>query len=422
MNPRQRRLRTRRDERWKKKARRQPGGRPERVPRVSNATGQEHRQAHFQPGCNLSLVEQRRRSLYLARLPPLFQCRSADEIRRVITTGQGSVTDIFLGFNPLQWYCNAKSTSPSIIKELLKFGININAVNQSRSMQGPLIGHTALGYACRNVNVKAVNALLRHGASPHGLAALFEWPMSDINGMPVMHPSPLQELLCQPIHGLRPGRCPWVYHISGKDEADLEKLEEDELDFPVFRDLPRFTNPVCEDCMANYPSPQEAKFTKNQLQRARYSRQVRRIGNRILACLRLLFRFNRPGRPLSFADCDDPRLWSGLDDLLETVWHFLGPLAKEWSESNLPGNGRLTHLQCLSRIPPRAIKPFDDICDILIESGGYRGLAAPGKRGQERLFALICAHPDLASFRQGESFGPPPTPMAPVAPGRSLVA
>ncbi|KAI0102878.1 hypothetical protein GGR51DRAFT_562081 [Nemania sp. FL0031] len=114
------------------------------------------------------------KTLTLVRVPPLFRCASQEEIQDVLKAGKGAVTDVFQGFNALHWYCNAKSTSPSIIQELLRQGIGINDLDQQTRTQGPIIRHTALGYACRNANVKAVHTLLQNGADPHGIFSSLE--------------------------------------------------------------------------------------------------------------------------------------------------------------------------------------------------------------------------------------------------------
>lgn len=115
-----------------------------------------------------------------ADLPPLFRCKSYIEIRSVISSRQGTIEDIFQGYNALHWYCNAKSTCPKIIQQLLQSGIEINAVDRRPHSRGG-IRHTALGYACRNANIKAIATLLRNGADPSGLAKL-NLPRKDTNG------------------------------------------------------------------------------------------------------------------------------------------------------------------------------------------------------------------------------------------------
>lgn len=170
-------------------------------------------------------------AINLEGVPSLFRCKSREEIVNVIKTGKGAIADVFRGYNALHWYCNAKSTSLGIIQELLHRGIDINAVDQRTRTRGPIIRHTALGYACRNANIKAVRTLLQNGADPCGLgtsAQLMGLPKQGVHSNQIVYPSSLQELLCQPTNGPRPGRCPWIYHLSEADEEEDSYLDEDE--------------------------------------------------------------------------------------------------------------------------------------------------------------------------------------------------
>ncbi|KAI8635451.1 hypothetical protein F5Y19DRAFT_482674 [Xylariaceae sp. FL1651] len=369
------------------------------------------------------------KALNISDIPPLFRCKSGAEVHDILRAGRGSIADIFQGYNALHWYSNAKSTSPSVIHALLRAGIDIDAVDRRSHVhgRGPVIRHTALGYACRNANVKAVHVLLQHGASPSGLAARAEQTPSSSplprrdkdGGGPIVYPSPLQELLCQPIHGPRPGRCPWTYHLSEDDEEQDGYLDEDdESTLPEFRALPGLTGvpaddrPVCQECVADYhilepwPTTEAEKVAARERRRSRYYAQIQRLGSRIQRCVQLLLDHSCSDPPILLRDDDDPHLWSGMDYFLETSWRFLGPLAVCWREEGVVDKEVQTPLGRLLHIPSQAVfSPFGEVCDMLLESAGYEGKrAGNGARGQERLVSLIATHPDFGSFKQGEFF------------------
>ncbi|KAJ3579908.1 hypothetical protein NPX13_g659 [Xylaria arbuscula] len=336
-------------------------------------------------------------------LPPLFRW---------------TVEDIFRGYNALHWYCNAKSTCPKIIQQLLQFGIDINAVDRRpHNRDTPVIRHTALGFACRNANVKAMHTLLRNGAEPWGLAKL-NLPLKDPNGCQIIYPSPLQELLCQSTQGPTPQRCPWTFHLYEKDEENDGYLdEEDPEKLPEFRALRgRSGNmPFCKLCAADYhvleppPRNEEERTAARTRRQACYFGQITRLGNRLKSCVQLLLNYNCSSPPVSLPDNDDPNLWSAIDLLLETFWRFFYPIAlcesvigpssiRSFPES--PGQ--------LTRILNQSVfAPWGEIGDMLVETGGYEGegWALRGEaRGPNRLISLISIHPNLESFREGEFF------------------
>ncbi|KAI0515226.1 hypothetical protein F5B22DRAFT_646802 [Xylaria bambusicola] len=362
---------------------------------------------------------QQEKVLNIEELPPLFRCKSYIEVRNVINTGKGAVADIFRGYNPLHWYCNAKSTCPKIIQQLLQSGIDINAVDQRpHNRNGPVIRHTALGYACRNANVKAVHTLLRNGADPSGLAKL-DLPKKDTDGNEVVYPSPLQELLCQPVHGPRLGKCPWTYHLNDEDEEKDGYLDEEDPErLPEFRRIaagPSENTPLCELCADNYhiwdpwPENEEERLAARERRQSCYYGQLIRLGNRLKTCVQLLLNYNLSDPPVSFPECDDPNLWSGIDLLLETFWRFFYPIAlcessrgtslkRDFPESP----GQLTRI-----ISKTVFAPYGEIGDMLVETAGYNGegWAFRGEaRGTNRLVSLISIHPNLESFREGEFF------------------
>ncbi|GAP83482.1 hypothetical protein SAMD00023353_0201520 [Rosellinia necatrix] len=405
--------------------------------------------------------EGRANALNFDGVPPLFRCKSSEGIRKVIRAGKGAITDVFRGYNALHWYCNAKSTSPGIIRELLRRGIDINALDQRSPARrgGAIIRHTALGYACRNANVKAVHTLLQNGADPRGepspsLSPSPKLPREDRHGSPIVYPSPLQELLCQPVHGPRPGRCPWVYHLSELDEETDAYLDDDDDDndddnpetetpHPAFRALPPLpdipshagSRPVCGECAADYhiwepwPATEAERLSARARRRARYHAQIRRLGQRLRACAQLLLDYDLHRRsdpttttttttittttatantiiitPSGFPASDDPLLWPALDLFLETFWRvFYAVSVCEGDDSD-----RATFAL------------FGDVCDLLLESAGYSGApatttttttaaaAAATKggniRGLDRLVALVVWNAQFAAFRRGEFF------------------
>ncbi|KAI0442254.1 hypothetical protein F4803DRAFT_575700 [Xylaria telfairii] len=389
--------------------------------------GLQHRERILKPRGTRSHTRSKgsNKTLNLDEVPPLFRCKSPEDICDVIKARKGAIVDVFRGYNVLQWYCNAKSTSPGIIQELLHRGVDINALDQrTRKSRGPVIRHTALGYACQNANVKAVHTLLRNGADPRGMmksATSSGLPKQDISGNPIVYPSPLQELLCQPIHGPRPGRCPWKYHLSEEDEEKDNYLDEDDPGkvptFRAFSGLPdtlsEYYGPICQLCAADYhiwepwPDTEEEKVAARERRRACYYGQVRRLGDRLHKCVQLLLNYGCSDPPVAFPECDDPRLWSAIDYLFETFWHFFHPLAicegaTVFPEKNplLPSLGNLSQISSQS-----SLSRFGEICDMLLESAGYEAQGpTETTRGQDRLVRLITEHSEFSSFRRGEYF------------------
>ncbi|KAI0430236.1 hypothetical protein F5Y09DRAFT_356241 [Xylaria sp. FL1042] len=351
-------------------------------------------------------------------LPPLFDCKSREDVLSVLDTGKGTITDTFQGYNALQWYCDAKSSSPGILRVLIDKGIDINAVDQRKHTHGSsVIRHTALGFACRNANVKAVHTLLQHGAKPCGTVRS-KLPKEDARGRTMVYPSPVQELLCQPIHGPRPGQYPWVFRLTDSDEKDDQYLDDiNPQRQPYFRSHIRpKENGVCEDCREDFhvlePSPATEKEREEALghRRSHYREQITFLGNRLKACLQLLISYNNPKPQPSFSASDDPTLWSGIDYLLETFWRFFFPFAvcgkmsKSFPDAEFPApRGQLAMV-----LSDAVFAPFGEICDMLLDSTSYgdekKGAAAKGERGVSRLVSLIAAHPERSSFMQGEFF------------------
>ncbi|KAI1279916.1 hypothetical protein F5Y07DRAFT_396506 [Xylaria sp. FL0933] len=345
-------------------------------------------------------------------IPSLFRCTSPTQIREVISQGHGSITETFRGYNALHWYCDAKSTSPAIILELLDLGIDINALDERHhTHSGPVIRHTALGYACRNANIEAIRILLSRGASPFGLARS-DVPKTDVHGRIVVYPSPLQELLCQPIQGPG-GQRPWIYYLN-KDHLNAigDHLDDDDSgELPEFRSLGRLSSAgtFCQDCAGNFqhvgePSPMTTEVTPaREGRQADYQRQIKRLGNRLKLCVAVLLTHDSSGPPISFANADDIRLWPALDYLLATFWCFFSPLANSGRTSR-----HSTATERLARLLSQPVfEPYGDVCDMLIESAGYETemwSAASGKRGPSRLLSLILEHPDRSVIMRGESF------------------
>ncbi|KAI1128423.1 hypothetical protein F5Y10DRAFT_292071 [Nemania abortiva] len=330
-------------------------------------------------------------------VPPLFRCKSKKEVRAVLLAGDGNITDIYGGYNALQWYCNAKSTSPSIIREFLHWEIDIDALDQQDHTQGPIIRHTALGFACRNANVKAVEVLLQYGANPRGprsAGGRDAFPSHDHHGNPIYYPSPLQSLLCQPIHRPRPGRCPWSFHLSNVDDDKDDYLDDDDPEkLPQFRSLAKYYD--CSVCTADRsiwaPLPEktvEGQLTAHGRRRRGYLSQIPLLGKRMRKCLQLLIDCDSFYRPNTFPQSDDPNLLSTVNRFLKTFWQIYLPLVV--APEPLP-----------KPYVRQIFEPFGEICDLLAESAGYKEAkgAVPGKRGRDRLIELILDHPEVSSFK-----------------------
>ncbi|KAI0863353.1 hypothetical protein F4860DRAFT_512172 [Xylaria cubensis] len=385
-----------------------------------------HQQKHTcSQECSQSPARSREKdkALNIYEVPPLFRCMSCEDICDVIKAGKGAIADVFQGYTVLQWYCNAKSTSPGIIQALLHHGVDINALDQRTHKSGrPVIRHTALGYACRNANVKAVHTLLQNGADPRGLtesAASLGMQKQDAYGNPIIYPSPLQELLCQRIHGPRPGQCPGTYHLTEEDEDNDDYLDEDDPErMPVFHAFSGLSDtlseygPICKLCAADFhiwepwPETEEEKVAARERRRSCYYDQIQRLGNRIHKCVQLLLDYGCSCPPVAFPEGDDPHLWSGIDYLLETFWHFFHPLTLCESRAVLPEESYLPMSpEHLSQISRPIFSVFGEICDMLLESARYEAKGTVGTtRGQDRLLRLIAEHPEFSSFRQGEYF------------------
>ncbi|KAI0390521.1 hypothetical protein F5Y17DRAFT_444172 [Xylariaceae sp. FL0594] len=179
------------------------------------------------------------------------------------------MTDVFQGYHALQWYCDARTSSPVMHSMLIKLGIDVDAVDQRADphslsshpcgCRGPaiVVRRTALGCACRNANVKAVSTLLQHGAEARGIAPVMkkqqtrrgkggqhrlrrgERRNAAQDETQAVYPSPLQELLSQEMHGPHPGKHVWKYHLSESDEERDAYLDEDEYGdgLPMLRSL-----------------------------------------------------------------------------------------------------------------------------------------------------------------------------------------
>ncbi|KAI1638420.1 hypothetical protein F4809DRAFT_649233 [Biscogniauxia mediterranea] len=408
-------------------------GRLRRVPGFYHHILKEKKNVHFAAGRDLERVKifdttkavvthhESEERLPIDKVPLLFKCKSGDEIIHLVESGRAEVSEIYRGHNALHWYCNAKSTSPSLIETLVRYGIDINAVDQCvvSSHHNPvMMRHTALGLACRNANVKAVHTLLRLGASPFGLDRAAQPKRDAGTGKRLLYPSPLQVLLCQPIHGPRPA-CPWTYHLGERDEEGLSAyLDEDRDALPHFRPLLARAPPgegqqppVCADCTRGFhiwepwPASERDAAAWRAHRRRCWHTQVRRVGARLQRCAQLLVDYGGPLRR-----GDDPHLWTALEFLLETAWRFLGPAAVCWRDEGGEDVDVSSRWGRLVGVPTEiAFPPFGEICDLLLESAGYGDdeeaeSPAMQARGQQRLVALIAQHPDFERFKEGEFF------------------
>ncbi|KAI1491851.1 hypothetical protein F5X96DRAFT_678135 [Biscogniauxia mediterranea] len=393
-------------------------GRLRRVPGFYRQILKEKKNVHFAAGRDLERVKifdmtkavthhEPEERLPIDKVPLLFKCKSSDEIIQLVESGRAKVSEMYRGHNALHWHCNAKSTSPSLIETLvLRYGIDINAVDQcvGSSHHNPvMMRHTALGLACRNANANAVHTLLRLGASPSGLDRAAHPTHDPRTGKRLLYPSPLQVLLCQPIHGPRPA-CPWTYHL-GEEDDDAE---------PHFRGEQQ-KQPVCADCTRGYhiwepwPASEREAAAWRAHRRRCWHTQIRRVGARLQRCAQLLV-VDYGGAEARLRRGDDPRLWTALEFLLETAWRFLGAAAVCWRDGDEDVSDRWGRL--VSGVPTEIVfPPFGEICDLLLEEAGYgddddgwAGGPAIQARGQQRLVALIAQHPDFERFREGEFF------------------
>ncbi|KAI0594087.1 hypothetical protein F4775DRAFT_606810 [Biscogniauxia sp. FL1348] len=353
-------------------------GRLRRVPGFYHKISREKKNVHFATGRDLERVKifdttkavthnEPEERLPTSQVPLLFRCKSGTELIQLVEAGRAHISETYRGYNALHWHCNARSTRPSLIEALVvRLGMDIDAVDQRARAHGPVMRHTALGLACRNANVQAVRALLRLGASLDRAALPTHDPAT---GQRLLYPSPLQVLLCQPIHA-----CPWTYHLTEDEDAPPQ--------------------PVCPECTRGYhiwePWPASERDAAHR-QRC-WLTQIGRVGARLRRCAQLLvvdYGGVREG--------DDPHLWTALEFLLETAWRFLGPVCGRRDEdSRLPTEMEMPFL-----------RPFGEICDLLLEVAGYEAegpAAAMQARGQQRLVALIAQHPDFERFQEGEVF------------------
>ncbi|KAI1497222.1 hypothetical protein F5X99DRAFT_397707 [Biscogniauxia marginata] len=352
------------------------------------------------------------------KIPPLFRCKSGKEIIQLVEDRCANISEIYQGYNALHWYCNAKSTSPSLIEALIGLGIDINDVDQCHRVRSPIMRHTALGFACKNANVKAIHTLLQLGASPLGLERKTLPKYDSSSGKRLLYPSPLQVLLCQPINGPRPA-CPWAYHLTEEDEENNSYLdEENAAEMPEFRPtlkLPGIApeeKVICQECTQGFhiwepwPSSEEEMMASRENRRWCWYNQIMRVGARLQKCTQLLLDYSvsEPHRPL--CEGDDAHLWSSLDYFLETSWRFLSAMAVCWREGGVTDEEVDTCWGRLAGVPEDvAFPPFGEICDMLLNTAGYNAEGpAVQARGQQRLVALIAQHPDFEHFKQGEFF------------------
>ncbi|KAK8125182.1 uncharacterized protein PG998_000941 [Apiospora kogelbergensis] len=197
------------------------------------------------------------RDLRFTDFPAIFLANSGDEVDNYIVKRGDDVHEIFMGYNALQWHCDAITTSPSTIRALVKHGIDINALDHHKlpnpaaasadeCQHPPVARRTALGYACCNGNVKAVRTLLELGADPLGDPSRLPTDVSlrekhgdDTPGS--VYPSPLQDLLSKQISGPT-GVCPNKVHMdSGHMVADLN---DKDVAFAARQGMLRMYGPV----------------------------------------------------------------------------------------------------------------------------------------------------------------------------------
>ncbi|KAK8114568.1 hypothetical protein PG999_006637 [Apiospora kogelbergensis] len=197
------------------------------------------------------------RDLRFTDFPAIFLANSGDEVDNYIVKRGDDVHEIFMGYNALQWHCDAVTTSPSTIRALVKHGIDINALDHHKlpnpaaasadeCQHPPVARRTALGYACCNGNVKAVRTLLELGADPLGDPSRLPTDVSlrekhgdDTPGS--VYPSPLQDLLSKQISGPT-GVCPNKVHMdSGHMVADLN---DKDVAFAARQGMLRMYGPV----------------------------------------------------------------------------------------------------------------------------------------------------------------------------------
>ncbi|KAK6864585.1 hypothetical protein PG990_005978 [Apiospora arundinis] len=296
----------------------------------------------------------------LRHIPRLFLCMNGNEVNDAIALHGANIKELFLGYNALQWHCDALSTSPSTIRALVKHGIDVNELDQhklsktapasaDKIQHPPSERRTALGYACCNGNVKAVRTLLELGANPMGnlgpIGKLLRPQPSeqededdDTTPRPI-YPSPLQDLLSQRIEGPT-GYCPCKVHMS--HENTTNDSTDDDVDLPALQGMYRMygsvdQKPECGPCSTAYIDERYKEGYRSRggegvnevanVAMVHYAGQVYFSTGRRVTCLMELLKHT----PLEEINAGhDESLPLPMDCLLRSVWYFLGPYLLNW--------------------------------------------------------------------------------------------
>ncbi|KAK7970621.1 hypothetical protein PG988_009694 [Apiospora saccharicola] len=377
----------------------------------------------------------------LEDVPSLFLATNDDDVQHAIVDDQADVFQVFQGYNALQWHCDAVSTSPSLIWALIEYGIDVNALDQHKlppnadPRHPPIIHRTALGYACRNGNVKAVRTLLQLGANPQGSPEVpLETPSGSIPRP--KYPSPLQDLLNHQLDGPT-GSCPFLIHL--KDSHDTADDSDDDVPLLYQRQLRGLkrmhgpstgsvqdnVQPACAYCSygfnvheaARVRGTDELKAITSHAQKL-YAGQLLLAGMRILKCAMLLLQYlgsNLAAEQL--AKGHDATLPSPIDCLLRSVWHFLGPSMLCWRDrfaERFHGldPATLTRrelVQFAAQDPSVLVPDLQPWANLVIHASlasrrgsGDDDYEIVGHKGVQRIFALLERHPMLNRFPEGQ--------------------
>ncbi|KAK8049642.1 hypothetical protein PG994_011372 [Apiospora phragmitis] len=384
------------------------------------------------------------RPFTLDEIPSLFLATSGEEVHDAIFDDGGNAYEIFMGYNALQWHCDAPSTSPSLIWALIEFGIDIDALDQhklppnSAAEYPPIARRTALGYACCNGNVKAVRTLLMLGANPIGSSGSLELPFGSLQigdqGNPTAHPtypSPLQDLLSQRIGGPT-GVCPFSVHLEHINAAADDN--EDDVDVSYHQILhgrrQRYGSDIpqreCKHCSFGFnvhvAERLDAAERLSQTARAQgiYAEQVKLASMRILKCGKLLLEYINHTQ---LSQGHDANLPSPMDCLLRSVWHFLGPTMLCWRDhfaqsfygldTATLSRKELVHFAAQDpSVIPLDLQPWASLV-LHASVASWPGpesevgeSAVPGniaeKKGVDRLLAMLEDHLSLDQFPEGQ--------------------
>ena len=382
------------------------------------------------------------REFDLEAVPELFLATNDDEVHDAIVKDGADISEVFQGYNALQWHCDAATTSPSLIGALIGYGIDIDALDQRKlplnphAKNPPIARRTALGYACCNGNVKAVRTLLLLGADPGGSSGPLETPFGslqlggqDDSTIRPTYPTPLQDLLSQQFGGPT-GFCPFSIHLKDGHATADDSDDDVPLAYHIgSQGIARMygldaVQPECDHCSVGFDVHEAECTSADELQsiasRAQqiYAKQMDLASMRVMKCGRLLLKYMHPDRVAGqLAEGHDANLPSPIDCLLRSVWYFLGPTMLCWRDRFAarfhwldPATLSRKELVQFAAQDPSVLVPDLSPWANLVVQASRASLYAPGLgfsqrlheyRGVDRLLALLGDHPSLDQFPEG---------------------